>query len=257
MSESCLPRPAGKMVRWSRISEDPNAPEVTGARFRALQGRRAPKLVEDRLAYLMAAAAGKRVLDIGVVAHTLEAVAHPEWLHGHLRRSAAACVGCDILPESVAFLCSQGFDVRLVDLTEGPLMEMFDVIVAGEVLEHLSAPGRLLESCAKMLAPGGRLYVTVPNPWYFNIIAKNLTGRSLYIDSADHVVWYDPNSLYELGQRCGLEMVSWAGIEAGSPASLAGRLLFGSRPLLKWLGLAPELFAKSLLYEFAIDSNEA
>lgn len=71
------------MVRWSRISDDPNAPEVTGARFRALQGR-----------------------------------------------SAAACVGGDILPESVAFLRSQGFDIRLADLTEGPLTETFDVIVA-------------------------------------------------------------------------------------------------------------------------------
>lgn len=251
MNETQPSMPAKKMARWSSLSDDPNAPEVTGTRFRILQQRRSAALVKDRVAYLTEAVAGKRVLDIGVVAHTLEAVSHPGWLHGHLRRSATVCVGCDILPESVEFLRCQGFDVRLADLTVGPLPEKFDVIVAGEVLEHLSAPGRLLESCAAMLTPGGRLYVTVPNPWYINIIAKNLTGRSLYIDSADHVVWYDPNSLYELGQRCGLEMVSWAGIEAGRPASLAGKLVFGSMSVLTGLGLAPELFAKSLLYEFA------
>lgn len=241
------------MSRWSTLSDDPNSSVVSRARFEAIQNRRSRRLIEDRVAYLSEAVAGLSVLDIGVVAHTKEAVSHPQWLHGHLSRSARKCLGVDILPESVEFLKSQGFNVQLADLIEGPLPEIFDLIVAGEVLEHLSSPGRLIDSCAGMLAKGGRLYVTVPNPWYINVISKNLRGRSVFIDSADHVVWYDANSIYELGQRSGLELVKWSGIAVGPQTGLVSRLVFGAAPFLIAAGLAPELFAKSILYEFVKD----
>ncbi len=241
------------MTRWTDLSDDPNAPVVSQERWKVIQGRRAGSLIPDRTAYLCAAVAGRSLLDIGVVAHTKEAIADPGWLHGHLSRSASKSLGVDILPESVEFLKSEGFNVRLADLTREPLEETFEAIVAGEVLEHLSAPGRLMDSCAAMLGKGGRLYVTVPNPWYLNVILKNLTRDSVFIDSADHVVWYDANAIYELGQRSGLELVKWSGIASAAPRGLPGRLLFGGRPVLIKAGLAPELFAKSILYEFAKD----
>lgn len=241
------------MPRWSSLSDDPNSSTVSKARFVAIQNRRAGQLIEDRVKYLAKAVAGLSILDIGVVAHTKEAVAHPQWLHGHLSRSASKCLGVDILPESVEFLQSQGFNVKLADLIEGPLPETFDLIVAGEVLEHLSSPGRLVESCAAMLPQGGRLFVTVPNPWYINAIIKNLRRSSVFIDSADHVVWYDPNSIYELGQRSGLELVKWSGISVGKQTGLISRFVFGTSPFLIAAGFAPELFAKSILYEFIKD----
>jgi 2-polyprenyl-3-methyl-5-hydroxy-6-metoxy-1,4-benzoquinol methylase len=238
------------MERWTQLSDDPNAPAVSAARQQALQAIRSPVLIADRTAFLTSAVSGKRLLDVGVVAHTRAAIEDPGWLHGHLKRSAASCLGLDILPESVAFLQSQGYEVVLADLTQAPLDQKFDVIVAGEVMEHLGSPGPFMSNCASMLTEGGRLLVTVPNPWYLNVVLKNLRGSSLFIDSADHVVWYDANSIHELGQRGGLELLKWAGIAAASPSGLAGRLLFRSAPLLTRLGLAPELFAKSNLYEF-------
>lgn len=241
------------MPRWSTLSDDPNSAAVSRARFVAIQNKRSGQLIEDRVEYLAKAVAGLSILDIGVVAHTKEAIAHPQWLHGHLSRSAAQCLGVDILPESVEFLKSQGFNVKLADLIEGPLPETFDLIVAGEVLEHLSSPGRLIDSCAAMLSKGGRLFVTVPNPWYINVISKNLRRSSVFIDSADHVVWYDPNSIYELGQRCGLELVKWSGISVGKQTGLFSRFVFGLAPFLITAGFAPELFAKSILYEFVKD----
>ncbi len=41
--------------------------------------------------------------------------------------------------------------------------ERFDVIVMGFVLEHVEAPGPLVEQFKKFLKPGGKLYVAVPN----------------------------------------------------------------------------------------------
>jgi len=33
---------------------------------------------------------------------------------------------------------------------------------------------------------------------------KKLFGSSIFVDSADHVAWYNASTLYELGQRRGL-----------------------------------------------------
>ena len=50
---------------------------------------------------------------------------------------------------------------------EGP----FDVVLAGDVLEHVRDPGRVLEQARELLAPGGRLIVSVPNfgHWYVRL----------------------------------------------------------------------------------------
>lgn len=240
------------MQRWTQISSDPNSPTVSRARKDALLAIRSRSLIEDRTSHLSAAVSKRKLLDVGVVAHTQEAIEHPEWLHGHLRKSAGACLGVDILPDSVSFLQSKGFNVLLADLTLGPLEQKFDVIVAGEVMEHLGNPGAFMKSCSLMLDGEGSLLVTVPNPWYLNVILKNLSGSNLFVDSADHVVWYDANSIYELGQRNGLEMVRWAGIAAASPTGFLGKTLWKISPLLIRMGMAPELFAKSILYEFKV-----
>ena len=61
--------------------------------------------------YLCDLAAGKSVLDIGVVNHTLDATDSPEWLHGNLRRSASKCLGVDVLESEIAKLRERGFNV--------------------------------------------------------------------------------------------------------------------------------------------------
>lgn len=238
------------MKRWYEISDDPNCVAVSQARREALQAVRSGKQIQSRVDYLTKVVAGRKILDVGVVAHTREAIDDPDWLHGHLRRSASQCLGVDILEESVAFLLSQGFNVRLADITQQPLDERFDVITAGEVLEHIGEPARFMKHCSMMLEPKGRLLVSVPNPWYINVILKNLRKSSMFVDSADHVAWYDANAIYELAQRNGLELVAYSGIAIGTPATWRARVFFRLGSLLMKIGAASEIFAKSILYEF-------
>jgi SAM-dependent methyltransferase len=76
-------------------------------------------------------------------------------------------VGVDIDGESVDLCNSRnGFpNVRFLQ-TDGTLRAVdgvFDLIVCSEVLEHLREPRALLASIREKLAPGGSVFITIPN----------------------------------------------------------------------------------------------
>ena len=238
------------MLRWNELSRDPNDPKVMEIRRGAIARARSNELVFDRVAHLCGLVAGRSVLDIGVVEHTREATESPQWLHGHLKRCAESCRGVDVIEAEVKQLNERGYDVIVADITQAPLCEKFDVIIGGEVLEHLDAPGMFMENCAAMLNRGGRLSITVPNPWFINAIWKGCFKRYTFVDSSDHVAWYDASTLFELGQRHGFELDRFTGITVQHPNTLQAKLFFGLRPLLIYIGLSPQLFAKSIIYEF-------
>jgi len=238
------------MQLWHHLSSDPNDPKVLEFRRDAISKARIEKSIVDRVPYLCELVRGKSVLDIGVVEHTRDAAGSPHWLHGHLKRYATRCLGVDVLEAEVMYLREQGYNVIVADITLSPVAEKFDVIIGGEVLEHLDAPGMFMKNCAAMLNSGGRLAVTVPNPWYINAIVKSCFGRYTFVDSADHVAWYDASTLFELGQRHGLKLERFTGIAIREPKTLLARLVLALSPVLVGMGLAPQLFAKSTIYEF-------
>lgn len=242
-------------LRWHQLSADPNDPIVLQDRQQALNQASTPQLVVDRVAYFCDLVRGKDILDVGIVAHTREAIDSPEWLHRPLAEAAHSCLGVDILKEDVDYLKSVGFNVICADITQNPLDQTFDVIICGEVLEHLNSPGNLLASVASMLRPHGRVVVSVPNPWYLNVVIKSTFGRSPYVDNVDHVCWFDPCTLCELGERQGLRLDRFTGVAVKSGNGLPAKILFRLRPLLTAVGLRPEIFAKTLLYEFVLASG--
>ncbi|HEY5912459.1 MAG TPA: methyltransferase domain-containing protein [Verrucomicrobiae bacterium] len=236
------------MDEWRKITDDPNEARVVGARQAALARARGAGLLADRVDYLCERARGKRVLDIGVVDHRLRAAGGPGWLHGRLCEVAAECEGVDVLPGEIAELQRRGFSVSCFDVAEARLPRTFDVIVCGDVLEHIDEPGPFLTHCGEMLTEEGVLILTLPNPWYLNVIIKALFGRQVFQENVDHVAWYDPGTLYELADRCGLDLVGYAGVRVRSAKGLAGRVFF--RLLgAGGFGLRREVLAKTMVYE--------
>jgi len=138
-----------------QITSDPNGKAAKEWRLAVLQAaRRWP--VKDRIAYLEELVRGKRVLDVGVVAHTATMEGTAEWLHRAISQSAAYCLGVDVLEEEVKKLQVAGYNVKCVDITKDDIVgERFDVVVVGEVIEHLGEPGKLFEAAARLLVPGG------------------------------------------------------------------------------------------------------
>jgi SAM-dependent methyltransferase len=87
----------------------------------------------------------------------------------------------------------------------------FDVIVAGDVLEHLRDPLAALVKVLPLLKPGGDVIISVPNMAYVDVRLLMLEGRIEYQDEGlldrTHLRWFTRDSLRDLIEHAGLAAV--------------------------------------------------
>lgn len=232
-------------ARWTETADDPMDPAAIARRRAVIDRARRPP-ISDRVAFLRDAVAGRRLLDIGVVDHSLGSSRSDAWLHGRLSEVAGTSLGVDILADAVEELRSQGYDVLCLDVTTGGRPPgRFDVIVAGEVVEHLGDIGGLFEAAADLLDAGGCFILTTPNPYAAWRVYQNLRGRPA--ENVDHVTFLTAWGIAELAERVGLRLEAVHGI---APGQLVGR----KARMLAWavrrrlVPIVPEALAESLLY---------
>jgi len=132
---------------------------------------------DENLALLRHSPHGARVLDVGCGSGLLGS---------RLREMGNTVWGADAAPD-IAELATRRLDrFVLVDLTDYERVtalfgqERFDVIVFADVLEHLPDPIGTLRNYRHLLAPGGRLLVSVPNIAVWNVRFGLLFGRFEY-----------------------------------------------------------------------------
>ncbi len=58
--------------------------------------------------------------------------------------------------------------------------EQFDLVTYGDVLEHLLEPQDVLRETRNLLAPGGRVLISLPNIAFWTMRVKLLMGRFEY-----------------------------------------------------------------------------
>jgi 2-polyprenyl-3-methyl-5-hydroxy-6-metoxy-1,4-benzoquinol methylase len=190
------------VTRWSDLADDPNDPAALAFRARTLRSAWRDEIV-DRGEFIVGRSRGLRVLDIGCVAHDVERMKSSQWLHGRVAAVAATCLGVDVLDEGVAHMKQLGYDAISHDLTEGPgpVAERgpFDVIVAGELIEHVPAMGMLFQAASELLADEGQLIVTTPNPWAPHRVRAGQRGDCW--ENTDHILFAFPSGMAELADR--------------------------------------------------------
>lgn len=155
--------------------------------------------------------AGRSVLDIGCVNHLLENKERPDWLHGQVKQVARALVGVDYMPSAVEQLRAEGFDVICGDVTRplaanGP----FDVILIGNLIEHLSNFEGLFENVKNLLADDGVVLISTANPFYRDQYFYSAFRNDIIVNP-EHTCWLDPVTLDQLARRFdfGTEAVEW------------------------------------------------
>jgi SAM-dependent methyltransferase len=112
---------------------------------------------------------GRRVLDLGCRDGALSRT----YLEGN------EVVGVDADREALAAASKLGIETHWADLDQ-PLdfpEADFDVAVAGELLEHLRDPQRLVAEARRVLRPGGTFVASVPNAYRLKRRLLFLIGR--------------------------------------------------------------------------------
>lgn len=146
---------------------------------------------------------GASVLDIGCVAHDSEKRHDEPWLHELIVREADDVLGVDILEDEIVSLGREGYNVAYGDAQNLELEETFDVIVLGELIEHLVDFDGLLRSIDEHLRPGGKLLITTPNAMAVHWTALRLLDQQFV--NTDHTCWFDVTTLTQLLGRYGFE----------------------------------------------------
>ncbi|MCK7593815.1 bifunctional 2-polyprenyl-6-hydroxyphenol methylase/3-demethylubiquinol 3-O-methyltransferase UbiG [Pseudomarimonas salicorniae] len=146
----------GEIAKFDRLA----------ARWWDPQGESRPlhELNPARLRYVAERCAlrGRRVLDVGCGGGLLSEA---------LAREGAEVVGIDLAPELIEVarlhLLESGVQVDYRQITAEALAEQepasFDAITCMEMLEHVPDPGAVIAAMARLLKPGGQLFLSTLN----------------------------------------------------------------------------------------------
>jgi 2-polyprenyl-3-methyl-5-hydroxy-6-metoxy-1,4-benzoquinol methylase len=160
---------------------------------------RVERFGRERVA-LMAAhlhAARPRYLDVGCsTGFVVEAARDAGW----------DAVGTDLNPSAVEFGRSRQLDLRTAALEDaGFEAGSFDAVSLFDVLEHLLNPVQTLRACARLLRPGGIVFLYVPN---YDSASRLLMGKDAhFIWPTHHLNYYTPATIRDLMAREGLDTV--------------------------------------------------
>jgi len=120
---------------------------------------------------------GKKVLDVGSVGQT---ASYSLW--SVLKESASELVGIDVAGSGMeGVVCGnmETYDFK----------RKFDVVVAGDVIEHVENQGLFLDNVRRHMVDDGILILTTPNAKWWTVFLR---------PNATHVLWHDEYTLRRL-----------------------------------------------------------
>jgi methionine biosynthesis protein MetW len=190
---------------------------------------------------------GARVLDVGCgTGGTLK----------HLRDSKRCEVmGLEPHHSRAEAVEAAGVPIREMTLDQADPANLgrFDYVMFLDVLEHVADPRQVLADAARLLAPGGRVIVSVPNVAHWSVRWALLFGRFDYTESgimdATHLRWFTRKTLAKMLDAAGYDQESYQ-VSAGTWLAVYAEALpwkwmpsMLKRPIVR-LGaqLAPDLF---------------
>lgn len=169
----------------------------------------------QRVDFIKQMCRGKKVLHLGCTdyPYTKEAIEGERLLHFELQKIASELYGFDFDQNGIDILENAGvknlYQADLEKLEDVALEEKFDVIVAGEMIEHLSNPGLFLRGIKRFMNEKTELLITTINAycgqrfWLYGLRGKGGKNEPVH---QDHVAYYSYSTLGLLIRRENLDV---------------------------------------------------
>ncbi|MDR1105022.1 MAG: class I SAM-dependent methyltransferase [Treponema sp.] len=149
-----------------------------------------------------------RVLDVGCATGALLE---------KLRDRGWAVRGLEISPSAGYARDVRALDVRSLPLEKSGLEDgSFDAVLASHLIEHLNDPALFIREAARVLAPGGRLFITTPN---ISGLQARFSGGRWRSAIFDHLYLFSAATLSALLVKEGFspeKTATWGGLAEGT-----------------------------------------
>jgi len=169
-------------------------------------------MVDDRRAFIANACKNRSIVHLGCAdwPFTAQGLWNDTLLHVILAKVSKRVLGIDQSDEGLSLLRASGFEDLIKwdveKLGELKIERPVDIIVAGEILEHLANPGLCVQSISQfMRSHGGTLVISVPNAFCLRALVPFMFRR-IEMVHADHTAYYSPTTLSELLRRYGFKI---------------------------------------------------
>jgi len=157
--------------------------------------------VIERERYILQKAKGKTVLDIGASGP----------LHDAIVTLAKKCHSLNLAPPADYIM-----DIDKVDFL--PALSDLDLVIAGEVIEHLDNAGHFLQLLKQYTCP---IIITTPNA--FSAAAHAWLKKGIEQVNIDHKCWYSYTTFKTIATKYGYNVKEWFWYN-GKPLTAEGML---------------------------------
>lgn len=192
-----------------------------------------------RIDFLVNMLKGKKVIHVGCVDHVElieEKINQGTYLHKRLSESCEKCIGIDINKKGIELLKEryQFENVYDADLMEEPIEvivnEKWDLILLGEILEHVDNPVLFLSKIREHYSGIiDEIVITVPNVLN-NYLIKNMRKKQLESINSDHMYWFSPYTILRVMHKAGIRPLT-LGFAGRIPLSMMQLLIRKVRSL--------------------------
>jgi len=207
------------------------------------------KVYPDKITFIESYFSSKTeaaVLDVGFYGQGF-GIDEPNWPHNIIRHHAQKCAGLDIVPE-LDELREEGMDYFRMCAENFSLDEKFDVIYAGDLIEHLSNPGQFLDCCIKHIKPGGEIVGSTPNPYFLTSILQKLTYRLEPSVNHEHTCFINLPTFSELVSRHGLRIERLDLLSRLGTASVPGYLMRMAHCIYRGVSLFTKKYSETYMF---------
>jgi 2-polyprenyl-3-methyl-5-hydroxy-6-metoxy-1,4-benzoquinol methylase len=138
---------------------------------------------------------GKNVLDIGVgdIGH--------RFLHKFISENSKKAKGIELDSKRAKYLKRKGYDVEIGNAETFVLNEKFDVVIAGDLIEHLNNPGMMLDNVKRHLKRNGLFIFNTPNIYSINFLLRGLFQGGDVKQFSEHSLGFTEPLIRELLKR--------------------------------------------------------